>query len=73
MRVKGMEQRALYALGPVSGRHFPTGTMEEVELQVFPDAGVGTDMLGAVGDGQVRASMSSSLWAGGGGPGLQAE
>ncbi|KAM5200967.1 pre-B-cell leukemia transcription factor-interacting protein 1 isoform 2-T3 [Hipposideros larvatus] len=39
-----------------------SGTMEEVELQVFPDAGVGTEMLGAVGDGQdgLRQQLQAS-------------
>lgn len=65
-----MGEWALCTSGPVAGRHFPTGPMEEVELQVFPDAGVGHEMLGALGDGQVRVSMSFSVWAGWGRSGL---
>lgn len=39
-----------------------SGPVEEVELQVFPDAGVGTEMLGALGDGQdgLRQQLQAS-------------
>nr|XP_019567425.1 PREDICTED: pre-B-cell leukemia transcription factor-interacting protein 1 isoform X1 [Rhinolophus sinicus]XP_019567426.1 PREDICTED: pre-B-cell leukemia transcription factor-interacting protein 1 isoform X1 [Rhinolophus sinicus] len=39
-----------------------SGPMEEVELQVFPDAGMGTEMLGALGDGQdgLRQQLQAS-------------
>lgn len=52
------EERALCALGPVSGFHFPTGPMEEADLQVFPDTGSDTEMLEAEGDGQACVTLS---------------
>lgn len=54
----GRVEWALCALGPGSGRHLPTGPLEEAELQVFPDAGVSPEVLDTGGDGQVRAGMS---------------
>ncbi|KAJ1064334.1 hypothetical protein K5549_014748 [Capra hircus] len=49
---EGEEERALCALRPASGFHFPTGPLEEVDLQVLPDMESDTEMLEAVGDGQ---------------------
>lgn len=54
---------ALCALRPVSGFHFPTGPVEEADLQVFPDTGSDTEILEAVGDGQ--ACVTVSLGVGG--------
>uniref|UniRef100_A0A8C9DT54 PBX homeobox interacting protein 1 n=1 Tax=Prolemur simus TaxID=1328070 RepID=A0A8C9DT54_PROSS len=46
-----------------SGHHFPTGPMEEVELQVFPDTGSDTELSDAVGDGQngLREQLQASM------------
>ncbi|KAF5924244.1 hypothetical protein HPG69_007464, partial [Diceros bicornis minor] len=38
-----------------------SGPMEEVELQVFPDAGSDTEMLDAMGDGQVGVNVSRGV------------
>ena len=60
------EERVLCALGPLSGLHFVTGPVEEVELQVFPDATVDSQRLDAVGEGQVCVNVSLSVpaWSG---------
>ena len=53
----GGEERALCALEPVSGFHFPTGPVEEADLQVFPDTGSDTEMLEAEEDGQACVTL----------------
>ena len=55
---EGEEDRALCALRPASGFHFPTGPLEEVDLQVLPDVESDTEMLEAVGDGQACVTVS---------------
>ena len=55
---EGEEERALCALRPASGFHFPTGPLEEVDLQVLPDMESDTEMLEAVGDGQACVTVS---------------
>lgn len=39
--------------GAVRGLGFPAGPLEEVELQVFPDTELDTEVRDAAGDGQV--------------------
>lgn len=49
------------ALGQVQDL-FPVGPMEEAELQVFPDTGSETELVDAVGDGQVCVNISIGVW-----------